>query len=131
MTERSEALEWADREIKAMEAAADTAGADPVWSRVLALSPNSCAQFAAGLRRLVALVPDDPDGEATPVPAPPRQLGAGWAFVGIARKAHYFPAGEHRSLCGRYGMWTDEGRDDDNHDSPDNCVACRRRLVVE
>jgi len=54
------------------------------------------------------------------------KLEAGWAFPARARKAHYFPAGDLISLCGR---WMFAGpRNDDGLDSPDDCAACRRCL---
>jgi hypothetical protein len=57
----------------------------------------------------------------------------GWAFVftigsGMAGKAHYFI--DNRSLCSKY-MWlgSDEALEDDNHNSSDNCAACRKKLL--
>jgi len=47
----------------------------------------------------------------------------GWRWPPRARKAHYFVDG--RSLCGRWGYG---GTALDNyHDSPHNCVVCKRR----
>lgn len=55
----------------------------------------------------------------------PNKLIAGWGFPLNARRAHYYPAGELRSLCGTsmYGG----SREDSNHDSADNCAQCRKR----
>jgi hypothetical protein len=49
----------------------------------------------------------------------------GWGFPLNSRKAHFFTAGEIISVCGRM-MYSGE-RQDDNHNSPDNCAECRRR----
>jgi hypothetical protein len=62
-----------------------------------------------------------------PVPPQPEQGGGfqGWGWPGNSRKAHYFPFGETRSLCGR---WVFSGHlSDDYHDSPDNCTECKRK----
>lgn len=61
--------------------------------------------------------------------------GAGWAWpvvghgTGANGKAHYYSAGfAGKSLCGKYTLLGGE-RDDSNHGSPDNCIACRRALA--
>lgn len=49
----------------------------------------------------------------------------GWGFPASSRKAHYFQWGEPRSLCSK---WLYLGElDDTAHESPDNCVICKRR----
>lgn len=53
----------------------------------------------------------------------------GWAWPGLSRKAHWFPADDLTSLCGR---WLFGGiREDDRHTSPDNCAECKRRHVKQ
>lgn len=49
----------------------------------------------------------------------------GWKWLINATKWHYFVDG--RSLCGKWMVLTMNGADDSNHDSPDNCAACRRK----
>jgi len=51
----------------------------------------------------------------------------GWSWPVNSQRAHYFPAGELISLCGRWMILGGE-REDDKHDSPDNCAACRKKL---
>ena len=49
----------------------------------------------------------------------------GWGFPLNSRKAHYFN-NDARSLCGK---WMYFGTlEDSNHNSPDNCAKCRRKL---
>jgi hypothetical protein len=49
---------------------------------------------------------------------------AGWGWPGLAKKAHYFE--DDYALCGK---WLFTGATvDSNHDSPDNCATCRRKL---
>jgi len=49
----------------------------------------------------------------------------GWGWPMNSQKAHYFPAGEIISLCGR---WMYSGHlEDDRHESRDNCAACRKK----
>lgn len=52
----------------------------------------------------------------------------GWYHLLNARKWHYFK-NNSTSLCGRYWVLALNRNDlqDDNHDSPDNCVACQRK----
>jgi len=58
--------------------------------------------------------------------APP---AGGWAFpTNAARKAHYFPAPNGRSLCGKYGSFGVELTPDTGGRSPDDCTGCRRKL---
>lgn len=52
----------------------------------------------------------------------------GWAFPNGARKAHYFIG--TLSLCRRYGLYFGPLYDD-KHDSPDNCVKCKRLRADE
>lgn len=55
----------------------------------------------------------------TPEPA---ALKRGWGFPANSKRAHYFVEG--RSLCMK---WIFMGQlYDDNHESPDNCAACKR-----
>ena len=49
----------------------------------------------------------------------------GWKFLVNSPKAHYFVDG--RSLCGRWMNLGVGGFEDDNHNSPDNCTACRKK----
>lgn len=49
----------------------------------------------------------------------------GWWWPGNSRKAHYFGT-DGRSLCGKWLALSAE-REDDNHDSPDNCATCARK----
>jgi len=55
-----------------------------------------------------------------------RDLEAGWGFPLLARKAHYFEAGEIVSACGK---WMFSGvRDNVPEKSSSDCVACRKKL---
>lgn len=60
-------------------------------------------------------------------------FGVGWAMPAIgvtSRKAHYYTAGfRGASLCGKYVMLGGL-REDHTHESPDNCLACRRKLAT-
>ncbi len=49
----------------------------------------------------------------------------GWGWPWNSRKAHYFL--DNISLC-RGWMYCGK-REDNNHDSPDNCVKCRKQLA--
>ena len=49
----------------------------------------------------------------------------GWGLPNYSRKWHYFVEGT--SLCSRYGFFFAE-LEEGNDESPDNCVACVRRL---
>ena len=54
----------------------------------------------------------------------------GWKFLlavngGWSRKAHFFKDGQ--SLCGSHLAFSDEGLEDSNHKSPDNCKACSKK----
>ena len=52
------------------------------------------------------------------------KLAEEWGWPGNARKAHWFPAGDPVSVCRR---WMYAGpRQPDTHQSPDDCVTCRR-----
>lgn len=51
----------------------------------------------------------------------------GWGWPGNSRKAHYFESGELISLC--RGWMFGGSREDNNHDSPDNCASCKRALA--
>ena len=49
----------------------------------------------------------------------------GWGFPGTSKKAHYFV--DATSLCRKWGFYfgpLEQGNDN----SPDNCVACQRKL---
>jgi hypothetical protein len=61
----------------------------------------------------------------------------GWTdFGGQARKFHYIPADDPQALCGKWGLspFVGEAREkahlqaDTGKASPDDCVACRRKL---
>jgi DNA-directed RNA polymerase subunit RPC12/RpoP len=50
----------------------------------------------------------------------------GWTAINGARKWHFIGL-DGRSLCGRY-LWLGGAElEQGNHDSPDNCTACRSR----
>ena len=51
----------------------------------------------------------------------------GWGFIAGARKAHYYGV-DGRSLCGRHYKFTDAGLTAEDGPSPDDCLACRRKL---
>jgi hypothetical protein len=55
---------------------------------------------------------------------------AGWGYpTSTARKAHYFPEGQVRSLCGKYGRFLPVDIEPDSGiKSPDDCAPCRRKL---
>lgn len=54
------------------------------------------------------------------------KLPAGWGFPGLARKCHWFDAGEITSRCGK---WMHSGmRVDGKPGGPDDCAACVRSL---
>jgi hypothetical protein len=61
----------------------------------------------------------------------------GWTnFNGQARKFHYIPADTEWALCGKWGLspFVANAREhanlepDSGTPSPDDCVACRRKL---
>lgn len=61
----------------------------------------------------------------------------GWTdFGGQARKFHYVPSDDDRALCGKWGLspFVAAAREkahlqpDAGKPSPDDCVACRRKL---
>lgn len=52
----------------------------------------------------------------------------GWAPVSNSRKWHYFE--KSLSLCGRWLRTSWQPLQDDNHDSPDNCKACRTKMAA-
>lgn len=61
---------------------------------------------------------------------------AGWTnFDGQSRKFHYIPADTEKALCGKWGLspFVADARAQtrlqaDTGPSPDDCVACRRKL---
>lgn len=57
-----------------------------------------------------------------------RKLPPGWAYpTTSARKAHYFPEGEIRSACGKYGRFLVEVHTEDKDKvSSHDCAACTR-----
>lgn len=55
------------------------------------------------------------------------EMGAGWAFPGLARKAHYFADRDLVSACGRW-MFAGPRDPEDGRRSPDDCAACVKRL---
>ena len=56
-----------------------------------------------------------------------RKLEQGWGYPPPGgRRSHYFSEGATESLCRRHGFYRGP-REDNNHDSPDNCAECKRR----
>lgn len=54
-------------------------------------------------------------------------LSAGWGWPLSSRKAHWFPEGEFRSICGK---WAHTGpREVGTPGGPDDCAACVRKLA--
>lgn len=53
------------------------------------------------------------------------ELQEGWGFPGNSNKAHFFLRGDPRSICMKW-MYTGT-RENDNHDSRDNCAECKKR----
>lgn len=53
-------------------------------------------------------------------------MDEGWTWLSNARKWHYFV--DKKSLCSKWEIWTDDGLEEGKDDSPDNCVACKRKL---
>lgn len=51
----------------------------------------------------------------------------GWGWPLNANKAHYFPKGDIRSLCGRW-LFAGE-RDPDEFPSEDDCSSCRKAVT--
>ena len=58
----------------------------------------------------------------------PDKRDEGWGYIIGSRKWHYFGQ-DGRSLCGKWLKWTDTGLTQGNDLSPDNCVACRRKVL--
>lgn len=62
------------------------------------------------------------------------EKNAGWGKVqSAARKFCFFPKGEDESLCRKYTRMWGWGKlfgskdfEDSNHDSSDNCAACKK-----
>ena len=50
----------------------------------------------------------------------------GWSFTG--RKAHYFDSVGNTSLCGKWVYYRGP-MEIGNDNSPDNCLACKRKLA--
>lgn len=50
---------------------------------------------------------------------------AGWARPINSRKWHWFAAGSHIAICGRW-MYFGERPEPAGDDHPDNCTACRQ-----
>ncbi|HEY3591901.1 MAG TPA: hypothetical protein VGL07_17810 [Buttiauxella sp.] len=57
-------------------------------------------------------------------------LTAGWARPLNSRKHHFFKEGEAVSICGKW-MLVNPVREPDTFESPDDCLACRRKLTKE
>ncbi|EBR3877723.1 hypothetical protein T062_18840 [Salmonella enterica subsp. arizonae] len=55
---------------------------------------------------------------------------AGWVRPVNASKHHFFTENETTSICGRW-MHFGHNREPDTFESPDDCVACRRKLNKE
>ncbi|TVM03001.1 MAG: hypothetical protein CV087_07590 [Candidatus Brocadia sp. WS118] len=52
----------------------------------------------------------------------------GWTWLINSRKWHYFREG--RSLCGKFLLLDDSDLELGNDSSPDNCAACRKKLLA-
>ena len=50
----------------------------------------------------------------------------GWTWLSNSRKWHYFV--DNRSLCGKFGLLSSPKLEQGNDTSPDNCMACRKKL---
>jgi len=50
----------------------------------------------------------------------------GWTWLINSRKWHYFVNG--RSLCGKFMLFSIPKLEQGNNNSPDNCMACRKKL---
>ena len=50
----------------------------------------------------------------------------GWGYLSNSPKWHYFENG--KSLCGKWLRLAGAPLQDDGHNSPDNCKACRKKL---
>lgn len=59
----------------------------------------------------------------------PEVLKEGWTWIVGAAKWHYMRNG--RSLCGKWMLLGKPELEQGNDSSPDNCVACRRKLEKE
>ena len=55
-----------------------------------------------------------------------KHVREGWARVFNGVRWHYFRDGA-RSLCAKFAAPADHVYVNGNHNSPDNCVECRRR----
>jgi hypothetical protein len=53
----------------------------------------------------------------------------GWTYLINAKKWHYFR--DSRSLCGRWMYLGDSDLEMGKDNSPDNCTACRAKLLKE
>ena len=52
----------------------------------------------------------------------------GWTWLSNSMKWHYFIREDGKSLCGKWGLWGSPELEQGNDDSPENCVACKRKL---
>jgi len=57
--------------------------------------------------------------------------GEGWTWLANSSRWHYFRDG--RSLCGKFMLFADpdEGYESGQDESPDNCAACKRKVLRE
>jgi hypothetical protein len=53
-------------------------------------------------------------------------MNEGWGWLMNSRKWHYFV--EKKSLCGKWAIFKDDDLEQGDDGSPDNCVACKRKL---
>jgi len=59
-------------------------------------------------------------------------MAKGWTWIVNSPKWHYITEDTNpRTLCGRWIVFgvRDEDLQDDNHNSVDNCKACRKKLI--
>lgn len=52
----------------------------------------------------------------------------GWTWLENSKKWHYFVDG--RALCGRWLLVSTPKLEQGNDDSPDNCLACQKKLII-
>ncbi len=55
-------------------------------------------------------------------------MSGGWAWPLNSRKAHWFGS-DGRALCGKW-LYLGADREDNKHESPDNCIACKRKRAA-
>lgn len=56
----------------------------------------------------------------------------GWTWLSNSTKWHYFKEGSNTTLCGKFMLLRGPDElDDTNHNSRDNCLACKRKYQAE